>query len=114
MAAAKHNITAEQGTTFYLNFQLKSDGVGWNLSNYEGRMQVRPSVDASETYLSLSTTTDEITMDSSGNVAVTVDADTMADVIAGRHVYDFEVESSGGEVWRVIEGKFVVKAEVTR
>jgi len=38
----------------------------------------------------------------------------MATVVAGRFVYDFEVESAGGEVTRILEGKFTVKAEVTR
>lgn len=114
MAAGKYNITAEQGSTFYFNGTISTDGTPWDLTGYSGRMQVRTSVGASTALLSLTTAAGDITLNSSGEFSVSVDADTMADILAGRHVYDFEVESAGGEVSRILEGKFTVKAEVTR
>jgi hypothetical protein len=37
------------------------------------------------------------------------------DLIAGRHTYDLELtQTSTGVVTRVLEGKFVVRGEVTR
>jgi hypothetical protein len=113
MSAGKYNITADQGSTFKLDFTVTTDGAGWDFTSYTGRMQVRSSVGAATTLLSL-TSDDEITLGNDGSVAIVVDADTMAGVVAGRFVYDFEVESSGGEVTRILEGKFTVKAEVTR
>jgi hypothetical protein len=38
----------------------------------------------------------------------------MATVPAGRWLYDLEVESSNGEVYRLLEGRFAVTPEVTR
>jgi len=113
MSAGKYNITADQGSTFKLDFTVTTDGAGWNLSTYSARMQVRTSVGASTTLLSLVSPTN-ITLGSSGTVSIVVSAATMATVVAGRFVYDFEVESAGGEVTRILEGKFTVKAEVTR
>lgn len=114
MAAGRHNIVAEQGATFTFNGTVSTAGVAWDLTGYNGRMQVRVSTTASTTLLSLSSNNGDITLNSSGEFTITVDAETMAGVQAGRHVYDFEIESAGGEVYRILEGKFTVKAEVTR
>jgi hypothetical protein len=73
-------------------------------------MQVRRSTSSSTTLLDI----DEATMTSVGHVSVTVNAATMADVPAGRWVYDIELTSSGDEVTRILEGRFIVTAEVTQ
>lgn len=114
MAAGKYNIKVEQGATFILDFTIKTGSTPWNLTSYTARMQVRTSVNASDTLLSL-TTSNYITLGgSAGTVAISVPASVTDDLIAGRHVYDFELVSSGGQVWRVLEGKFTVSPEVTR
>jgi hypothetical protein len=114
MAAGKYNIKVEQGTTFILDFTIKTGSTPWNLTNYTARMQVRTSVNATTTLLSI-TNSDYITLGGSlGTVAISVPASLTDDLIAGRHVYDFELVSSGGQVWRVLEGKFSVSPEVTR
>jgi hypothetical protein len=38
----------------------------------------------------------------------------MSDVPAGRWVYDIELTSSGGQVTRILEGRFIVTAQVTQ
>jgi hypothetical protein len=38
----------------------------------------------------------------------------MSGIPAGSYVYDLEIVSANGKVTRLIEGRFVVKAEVTR
>lgn len=114
MAAGKYNIKVEQGATFILDFTIKTGTTPWNLTGYSARMQVRTSVNASTTLLSI-TNSDYITLGGSlGTVAISVPASVTDDLIAGRHVYDFELVSSGGQVWRVLEGKFTVSPEVTR
>lgn len=109
-----HNIVAEQGSTYKLIFSISIDGSPWNLSDYTARMQVRADYNTSTKYLNLSTDTGEITINSSGEFVATVDAVTMSKVPAGRWVYDVEFESTGGEVTRVLEGKFLVTPEVTQ
>lgn len=112
--AAPLNLTAQQGKTFTLDFRVKTNNEYMNFTGYVARMQVRPDVYSSTKLLDLSTAGGQITLDSSGNVHVRVSAAVMANVIDGKHVYDLEVESAGGEVTGIIEGKFRVKPEVTR
>ena len=106
----KYNIVAEQGATFNLNFRVETDGVAWNLSTYTFAMQVRRSTSSSTTLLNVTSAT----MTSAGHVSVTVSAATMSDVPAGRWVYDIELTSSGDEVTRILEGRFIVSPQVTQ
>lgn len=108
--SGKYNIVAEQGATFNLNFRVQTNGTPWNLTGYTFAMQVRRSTSSATTLLNITSAT----MTSAGHVSVTVSAATMADVPAGRWVYDIELTSSGNEVTRILEGRFIVTAEVTQ
>ena len=108
--SGKYNIVAEQGATFNLNFRVETDGTPWNLTGYTFAMQVRRSTSSSTTLLNITSAT----MTSQGHVSVTVSAATMADVPAGRWVYDIELTSSGNQVTRILEGRFIVTPEVTQ
>jgi hypothetical protein len=108
--SGKYNIVAEQGATFNLNFRVETDGTPWNLTDYDFAMQVRRSTSATTTLLDVTSAT----MTSVGHVSVDVAATEMVDVPAGRWVYDIELTSSGGEVTRILEGRFIVTPEVTQ
>jgi hypothetical protein len=108
--SGKYNIVAEQGATFNLNFRVETDGTPWNLTGYTFAMQVRRSSAATTTLLDITSAT----MTSVGHVSVTVSAATMSDVPAGRWVYDIELTSSGDEVTRILEGRFIVSPQVTQ
>jgi len=110
--AAVYNIKTKYGTTFKLNFTLKvTDSVPWDLTGYKARMQVRATAESSTKLLDL-TDTSGITL---GGASGTVDVEVLNLTVApGRYVYDFEVESAGGEQWSILEGKFVVKANAVR
>jgi len=108
--SGKYNIVADQGATFNLNFTVATDGTSWNLTSYTFKMQVRRSSNDANILLNITSAT----MNSSGSVAVTVSATTMNTVPSGRWVYDIELTSSGGEVTRILEGRFIVKAQVTQ
>jgi hypothetical protein len=108
--SGKYNIVADQGATFNLNFTVATDDTPWNLTGYTFAMQVRRSSNDANTLLNITSAT----MTSVGSVAVTVSATTMNTVPPGRWVYDIELTSSGGQVTRILEGRFIVKAQVTR
>ena len=108
--SGKYNIVAEQGATFNLNFRVETDGTPWNLTGYTFAMQVRRSTSASTTLLNITSAT----MNSVGHVSATVSASTMSGLPAGRWVYDIELTSSGGEVTRILEGRFIVSPQVTQ
>jgi len=107
--SGKYNIVADQGATFNLNFTVATDGTSWNLTGYTFKMQVRRSSNDANILLNITSAT----MNSSGSVAVTVST-TMNTVPPGRWVYDIELTSSGGQVTRILEGRFIVKAQVTQ
>jgi len=108
--SGKYNIVAKQGATYNLNFTVETDGVAWNLSTYTFAMQVRRSTASTTTLLNLTSAT----KNSSGEVSVTVSATTMNGVPAGRWVYDIELTSAGGQVTRILEGRFIVTPQVTQ
>jgi hypothetical protein len=108
--SGKYNIVAEQGATFNLNFRVETNGTAWDLTDYTFAMQVRSSSSATTTLLNLTTAT----MTSVGHVSATASATAMSAIPAGRWVYDIELTSVGGEVTRILEGRFIVTAEVTQ
>jgi hypothetical protein len=108
--SGKYNIVAEQGATYNLNFRVETDGTPWNLTGYTFAMQVRRSTSSNTTLLDI----DDATMTSVGHVSMSIPAAVMSDVPAGRWVYDIELTSAGDEVTRILEGRFIVTAEVTQ
>jgi hypothetical protein len=113
MQAGRFSITATQGKTFNFSFTVKTNGTAWNLTGYTARMQVRKSAVSTGTVLNLVSPTN-ITLNSEGKVAVSVNATTMAGIAFGEYVYDIELESSNGTVYPTLEGKFLLRQEVTR
>lgn len=87
-----------------------------NLTGYSARMQVRTEVDATDTILDLTSLVGgAITLGgAAGTIALDLSATSTADVTPGTHVYDLELVSGAGVVTRLLQGSFVVSAEVTR
>ena len=78
-------------------------------------MHVRPTVESSTLTISLTTENNRITLGgAAGTITLHISATDTAALTPGLYVYDLEVVSGGGEVTRIIEGNFAVKAEVTR
>jgi hypothetical protein len=78
-------------------------------------MHVRATVESASTILELTNQNGRITLGgAAGTVSLNVAANVTANLTPGLYVYDLEVVSGGGEVTRLVEGNFNVKAEVTR
>jgi hypothetical protein len=115
METGKHNIKARQGSTFNFNFTISTDDVAWPLlETYSAAMQVRASVTSSKKILSLTSGSGITLGATTGGVAVTVSAATMAAIPASTYVYDFELTYPDGTVVALLEGKFTISAEVTK
>lgn len=114
MAAGKYNMLVEQGATFSRAFTVS----GWNLTGYTIRMQVRPTAtDSATPILEATTGTDGrivLTNPTSGIFTLTLSAATTAALTAGNYVYDLELVSGSSVVTRLLEGDFIVVANVTR
>lgn len=113
MAAAKLNLTIEQGTTFEKRLTWRDKNKRpVSLTGYTARMQIRPSVAATEVILELSTSNGRIVIGASGTIDLKLTPAETSALKAG--VYDLELTDASGRVTRLIEGKLNLSPEVTR
>ena len=131
MAAGKYNFIIEQGTTFTLNLEYKdSNGQSVDLTNYYGRMQLRPTKASETVYLTLSSSlnSDGTGLNfsgsngnlppSSGSIGIYIASCTSSLLnFDGEAYYDLEIYSGSGAcpfTVRLIEGQVQLSKEVTR
>jgi hypothetical protein len=116
MPAATYNIIAEQGATFSQTI-LYTDAseTPIDLTNYTAEMHVRTAVASAGTIIELSTGDSSIILDGvNGTIELAITATDMSDLAAGKYFYDLELYGENDLIVRLIEGRFTVKAEVTR
>ena len=119
MAAAKYNITIEQGATFSLKLTIKSPGVTptpIDITSWAFAGQVRSSA-LSSTILATFTFTILNQITNTGEVLVTLSETETAAIPAtcstSNFAYDIEATVSGA-VKRLLQGTAIFSAEVTR
>lgn len=126
MAAGRYSFVIEQGSTLNLELQYKdSTGTPIDLTNYDGRMQIRPSIASSTVYITLSSSlapdgtglnfsgSNGQTPPSSGSIGVYISAASSSLLDFDMGVYDLELYS-GSYVTRILEGQIKLSKEVTR
>jgi len=126
MAAGKYSFVVEQGAT--TNIQINwtdASGSAIDLTGYHARMQIRPAVESSEIFLSLSSSlqSDNTGINlsgsnfntplQSGSLAIYISAASSSLLNFGEAFYDLELERQG-EVTRLLEGKIKLSKNVTR
>ena len=115
MIAGIYNITCEQGSTFTRTFTIQNpDGTVYPLAGFHARMQIRRDYDATATMFVATSDNGCISIEESvGEIVV----DLTAAQTAGIHrdgVYDLEIFTDDGIVYKVVKGKFRLDKEVTR
>lgn len=115
MPAATYDMILDQGSTFSNVIQITdSEETPLNLTGFTARMQVRPSVSSSTVLLELTNANSRITITAAeGKINLSVDATTTSNLTPGNYVYDLETVN-GSVVERILQGSFLVRAEVTR
>lgn len=109
------NFLCPQGSTFSKQITYKIENIPVDLTGYSARLQVRENHYSSETLLDISSPDNGMSLGgSAGTIDILVSASDTSNIPAGNFLYDLELESSGGEVSRIIEGSFIVTPEVTR
>ncbi len=106
----KVNLVVDQGATFETVLTLTQDnGDLIDLTGYTGTAQLRKH------YTSSNSTSFTVTLGgANGTVTLGMSANTTANVVAGRYVYDVELVDSGNIATRLIEGIVTVTPQVTR
>jgi hypothetical protein len=129
MAAGNYNFTIEQGATLNFNVTWKDgDGNPVDLSGYQARMHLRPTIESETIYIALSSSlsdscgtglnlsgsTGDLPL-SSGPIGVYISAHSSSLLDFSDAVYDLEmVDSNGCDVTRLLQGKVKLSKEVTR
>jgi hypothetical protein len=126
MAAGRYSFTIEQGATLNLELQYKdANGNPIDLTDYSGRMQIRPSISSPTVYISLSSSlqpdgtglnfsgSNGMTPPSSGSIGIYISADSSSMLNFDTGVYDLEI-ASGSFVSRILEGQVKLSLNVTR
>jgi hypothetical protein len=116
MAAGTLDLFVEQGSTFSYTLTLNDDqGNPIDLTGYTARMQLRRTINAPDVLITLTTSNGRIAITPlTGVIVLTIEAAATASLSFQSAVYDLEIESSGGIVTRIIQGKVSLSPEVTR
>jgi hypothetical protein len=126
MGAGKYSFVIEQGSTLNLELQYKdTSGNPINLSEYGGRMQIRPNTASPTVYITLSSSlepdgtglnfsgSNNQTPPTSGSIGMYISAASSSLLNFDSGVYDLEIYS-GSFVTRILEGQVKLSKEITR
>lgn len=107
-------MVCPQGTTFSKQLTYTIDSLPVDLTTYAARMQVRERHTSKQSLISLNTENDGIILGGEeGTVDVYISAELTSSFVPKEYVYDLELLSANN-VYRLIEGKFIVTPEVTK
>ena len=132
MAAGNYDFTIEQGATVDFAVQYKDSGSNpIDLSGYQARMQLRPTLGSSTIYITLSSSLGPCgtglnlsgsggqsasTPPSSGSIGVFISAMSSSQLTFTSALYDLEIASGSGNcaiVTRLLEGVVTLSKNVT-
>ena len=114
MTPGKYNMICPQGATFAKQLTYTIDDVPVDLTTYTARMQVRETYTSKNPVINITTENGGIVLgDESGTIDLYIPSDTTKTISAKTYVYDIELVSSNN-VYRLLEGNFIVTPEVTK
>ena len=126
MSAATYNLFIDQGSDFAIDLVIKESGSPMDLTNYQGRGQLRSS-HTSDTIVGYF----KVTKSQLANGALKIEIPNgtwtdfnvtpnetrigSTDMPPGQYVYDLEIYTNGdGVVKRIMQGTATINPEVTR
>ena len=105
------NLFIDQGTDFSVTVDVSdTDGSVLDLTGYTASAQIRKTYTSSNVSATFGTSISA----SAGQVTLSLADTVTAGLNPGRYVYDLNIESSGGQTTRVVEGQAIVTPGVTR
>ena len=128
MSAGRYSFTIEQGAT--LDFELAykdSSNNPIDLTDYQGRMQIRPSIGSDTVHITLSSSLDDdgtglnfsgsdgLNPPTSGTIGIFISANSSSLLDFNEAVYDLEIASGSTYpvVTRLLEGQVKLSKNVT-
>ena len=105
-------LTVDQGTTFESTLDLvNDDGSAINVAGYVFSGQVRKSFYSANATANITIT---IANAANGNVILSLNSATTANIKAGRYLYDVKMTDTANTVTRIVEGVLTVTPQVSR
>jgi|TARA_R100001463_G_scaffold132746_2_gene193625 tRNA threonylcarbamoyladenosine modification (KEOPS) complex Pcc1 subunit len=117
MSAGYHHFIIEQGATFGQTLTLKdSSDTLINLTGYtSAEMDLRETPESSSEVLTLTTANSRIALGgSAGTVTLSISAADTANLTAGDGVFDLEVVDGSSRVYRILEGTYTIRRNISR
>ena len=125
MSAGRYSFVIEQGSTLNLELQYRdSNGNPIDLTDYSGRMQIRPSPGSPTLYITLSSSlqpdgtglnfsgSNGSTPPTSGSIGIYISAISSSALSFDTTLYDLEIYS-GSYASRILEGQIKLSKEIT-
>lgn len=104
-------LTLDQGATFETTLDLvDDDGTSINVAGYLFSGQIRKSYYSSNATANLTITVSD---QANGNLIISVNSATTANIAAGRYLYDVKMTDTANTVTRIVEGIITVTPQVT-
>lgn len=105
-------LTVDQGTTFESTLDLvNDDGSAINVTNFVFSGSIRKSYYSSNATANLTIT---VVNANNGNVNISLNAATTANIKAGRYLYDIKMRDTENVVTRIVEGIMTITPQVTK
>lgn len=115
MIAGTYNFTIDQGSTFNRSITVtNSDGSFYDFTGHTARMQIRRELPDADVMLEFTTQNSRITLGGASGTIQLYATDEATSTLTRDGVYDLEIETATGEVFRLIQGVVRVNLEVTR
>ena len=117
MSAGYHHFIIEQGATFGQTLTLKdSSDTVINLSGYaSAEMDLRETPESSSTVITLTTANSRIALGgAAGTVTLSITAADTANLTAGEGVFDLEIVDGSSRVYRILEGTYTIRRNISR
>ena len=117
MSAGYHHFIIEQGATFGQTLTLKdSSDTLINLTGYtSAEMDLRETPESSSEVLTLTTANSRIALGgAAGTVTLSISAADTANLTAGDGVFDLEVVDGSSRVYRILEGTYTIRRNISR
>lgn len=108
--ASKENLVIDQGSTFSADLILTDDnGDAVSLTGYSANSQIRKWYTSSNPAATFTTSVDS----NGGIISLSLTSEQTANIVAGRYVYDVEI-NDGTTTSRIVEGIVTVTPQVTK
>jgi hypothetical protein len=105
-------LFVDQGSTYENTIDLTADdGTAINVAGYVFSGQVRKSYYSQSVAANLTIT---VLNSANGNVKISMNSATTANIKAGRYVYDVKMKDTGNTTTRILEGIITVTPQVTK